>query len=462
MSILISKNKVISDFQTAKYIFKNSRGEKNDVINKFFIRCDMNPIYLPLQSNILLNTGLDIFCNDPVSPDEELIGLDTEFDSVWKESSPVEKDLVRKFINSNLKSDSIFFTTIRVRKYRDFLYYIEKTQESNTRIIIKFDSSHMKNYFENKYRKLPIINLPAINNQKPIFIIPNVWEYEKNNINSPLNKFIRNLDFSNKDMDISYDFLIPLLNFSMYIPALPDRMILHLLWPLFSNPTALLERLATESNLVTYFFIEKEIYLKAEKKKVSFYITDDGFVGRDSENFKTVENLVESGECICSRCYIKNDTNVFNDMIIYCLFRIKMRDEDADRNAKDLIDEEEMEKEKSNRKKILKALRKKKKDALSRNKNLAKKIANEALIYYDKMMKEKAKQVTILQKKKILAKLCAEEAKEFIRNKVLRPVHSGYSSETESISSEKSTPLLNHNVEEENNKEDIWLFNLWN
>ena len=421
---------IIGNIHTAHYLDKNNKKDY------FFLRSDIQTIYVPIKINeqifILFNTGTNCFSQETIKPDETLLTSNNVLSFV----SDLESSI--SILNSMLTMENPVVFSIKINLYKNWFYQVDSKEHSNFRIILPI-------FFLKRFIELPIIDVYTININKPTIIIPSVWKTEKNNDKNPFSHFIKNIDLSSGELEITYDVFKLIINLGLVIKNY-QKNIIYIGWP-FSSPDILKIRVSRDKLVYDFFTNEIRNY---NEDQVLFITNEQELFLKGSETF----NLMQKNKkdfLICN-CIVKNNPDLSN---IFCYFRLKISDEDAQKNAEILLEIERREQREEQLKKWKKQEKKKKKagiEHLKKMKLIAKNIANEAVIFLDKQNTKKNHMIFV---KSILKKIAIEATFYLTKIKSITK-HKENMKTTAKILSIEAVNYLSKKKEE-----SIWLFNLW-
>lgn len=424
-----SKN-IIGDFYIAEFLSK----KKPD--DEFFIRIEddfdhekkYGMSFLPIKVNditcILLNTGIDCFSNEPFGENEEIIFNNTHtynhiiqlhIESI--ENPKVNKVLktgAREFYSKGLEMTNLF-TTIKVKRKDQRFYVVDK--DHDCRIF-----THR--YYKDEYNNYPLIKIVPYKDTyellSPIIVFPNSLSLYLPKISFAMQEEVGT---NTTTKNPSYELIKMILMYgqNMKDPVLENRDMVFIKIENVSFGKILLkddsQRDNFESFCLDFFKNEYELFLSFSNQINIVYRYGNVYVQNDPSQYSRLIKQINKKKLLISWCIIKNcDLNVMGDQAIvdvdsYEAFfgKPKMEisipviitEEEAQRNAEELIAQEEAEKRRKEKQKS----RKKKKITpnIENLKRLAKKITYEVKVHYSKNERLNKIKRNIEKYKKILS-----------------------------------------------------------
>ncbi len=393
-------NQIIGDRFLSNYI------EQNNPKDIFFLRNKTDSIYLPIKIDkkiyILLNTGIDCLCSDVIPKNVKAMIPETFSGLITK------REIVIQHINHNLNLKNGMFFIIKLKMENNRYYYDYEMKDYDYCIILDLN---MKNIF----LSLPEINIRNLPSQKPMIFIPTLWKSEN----------IDELDFTNNDLEISYNIFKLIINFALSFKnsIFGNKSMLYLSWPYCDD--GVLKPKPIEPK---FFDDELKGYVECLGERTTYIFCNDKVSKRGTPEFQKLDKSIREGKKKISQCIIKNPIDSLKNIIIFSNIVTEsffpkgkkiISQEEADNNAKKLLQLEENEKKFAELKKEKNKEANKKKNEINRIKSLFKKLFKEAETFIPIMKSNSAKIKLAENKKKIILKNLANDALHYYNNNIL-------------------------------------------
>lgn len=409
-------NQIIGDNFLANYLHKNN---PRDI---FFLRNKKDNIYLPIKIDkkiyILFNTGIDCICNEVIPKNVKTMIPDTFAGFITK------REVVMKHINQNLKLNNGMFYIIKLKMENNRYYYSNDMKEYDYCIILDIN-------MKESFLHLPELNIRNIPQQNPMIFIPTLWKSEK----------IEEIDFTNDKLEITYNIFKLIINFALSFKSniFENKPQLYLAWP-YSDDGVLKPKPIEPK----FFDDELKGYVECLGERTTYIFCNDKVSKRGTPEFQKLDKSIREGKNKISQCIIKNPIDSLKNIIIFSNIVTEsffpkgkkiISEEDADKNAKILLELEENEKKLAEIKKEKNKEANKKKNEINKLKSLFRKLFKEAEVFIPIMKSNSANIKLAENKKKIILKNLANNALQYYNNKK---------------SSDIVLPQLAKNVEDDN------------
>jgi len=422
----LTSSHVIGDEYLVDYLELNSDSEY-DFISLFKPEFILNKKYIFVvmffsrQAHILLNSGVNCFCDKLISEDETIIVENDENFGFFTNRNQLQ--------NLNFKILSGFMTTLMVRQKNGRYYVVDK--DPTIRIVV------MKEIMD-QYNNIPLFQVRPNNADNfdlinPTVYYPRIYCITDQQITNQLNSY-------RKKKKIFFDVFLKILECAE-CPEKADCFGKN--WVILNFGKISKENLRNNISLYRDWYEEMlSIYIsiKNDKSHTNYCFYENSILYQYSHpDYALIEKEVLNKKCLISFCYNFNHLD-FDDYRIWptifevipnTLFKtskkvkeihrpvIQITEEEAKRNADLLLEEEEKEIQKKNQQNSKKSKKKSPKTPNFNKKEIAKKIAYEAKDRYFKMESQRKKRINIEKKHRILALRLAEEAIQYLEKKII-------------------------------------------
>lgn len=474
-SKIVQSSNVLCDYHTFNVMYNNNKSFP------FLFKDTENSVYIILKiidyDFILINPGFNPFCFDKITETTEII---VEFDDKYYEE--ILKKRIKNITNCNdnievinmlLEEEEKTIATLRLGTENGKYYLlnpdVDQSDQVDRRLIVNI--SYMK-----RFLNLPVINYRQFQRKIGQFIFPKTWDF-MNVMAKFLNGSFR-IDLY-KDIEFSYSLFSLLISNGRILkhPLFNDVIYLYFfdlddlqLPNDFLNPGKpqfnLFLKIKTvyQAFIVDFLNFEFKYFREHQINKVHYFKFGEEIIGREDPEYELITRDIIMGKTPVTKCFLKNihpESPLFNKIICevyphmsgiwkpdldnitsYELAtkiinfnrkkknknipqKIVLSQEEIDENISQLLMEEEMEKEKLEKKKMLDKQKKDEKERkeiekkhLKEIKEFAKKIALEAREFVVKRdVQRKREETKHNNKMKEIAKIIAVEAKVFLEQK---------------------------------------------